>query len=103
MVTVLQGKFNETIDNTIFELIQISGCKSKKELDDAGYRITQISHAGNGSSRFIILTLDKDPIFGYLVYTHSDDIRIKVKRVPLTQLGLRDMIQRGSLSINSVG
>jgi hypothetical protein len=80
---MLLEKMNETIENTIFELVLHSGSSTIKELKEKGYDIRVMRPD-------IVLFKDGEPIYGYSVSLEFGNRSIKVARKPLGKLYLNE-------------
>ncbi|QJT70463.1 hypothetical protein [Microcystis phage MaeS] len=70
-------KYNEIIENTIFEVTLISGSQNIKELRNKGYDITV---SRNGTETKVRLDLNENHVITYTVYVTREGNKLFVRR-----------------------
>jgi hypothetical protein len=102
VVIGINNKFQETIENTVFELCQIAGCSTISQLTKNGFGITQQLKINDGkpNSMIIYLTQNGEPFYGYHIYI---DRKLKIHRLSLFASAIREMIYQGIISKDNVG
>lgn len=77
LVREITRKNSEICENTIFELIQISGCGSLDELENKGYEIRK---SFKGTETTFSLYERETHIITYIVFVEIKENVVKVKR-----------------------
>lgn len=78
LIQSIIGKYNEIKENTIFELMQISGSVSISELQEKGYDIKITSE---GTKTTISLHYGEKHIITYIIYFDPEGHKIKRDRL----------------------
>lgn len=74
---ITMNKFNEVVENSIFELIQVSGCMDLSELRNKGY---EIQRDYRGTTSTVGLYYHNQHIMTYKIFVENEEGSLKVKR-----------------------
>jgi hypothetical protein len=77
LARIITDKFSEVVENSIFELVQISGCMDLSELRNKGYEIRR-EHRGATST--VGLYYHNSHIMTYRIFIENEEGSLKVKR-----------------------
>jgi hypothetical protein len=74
---ITMNKFNEVVENSIFELIQVSGCMDLSELKNKGYEIRR-EYCGTTST--FGLYYHNSHIMTYRIFIENEEGSLRIKR-----------------------
>lgn len=77
LIQGIMSKYNETVENTIFELMHIANCTALSQLSECGY---EIKKENQGTKTKISLWHSQKHIITYTIYINSEDFMISIKR-----------------------
>lgn len=77
LIQSLFNKYTETVENTIFELVQIANCTSLSQLPERGY---ELKREKQGINTKVSLWLFEKHVITYTIFIESKGLSISIKR-----------------------